>query len=57
VADEGTAVKNRTKTAKARPRGKPFEAGAPSANPIGRPKAKGLYINNTYSRCLRLGNI
>jgi hypothetical protein len=38
VSDEGTAVKNRRKTAKAKPRGKPFEAGAPSANPNGRPR-------------------
>jgi hypothetical protein len=32
------AVKNRDKTAKRRPPGKPLEAGAPSANPHSRPK-------------------
>jgi hypothetical protein len=32
------AVKKPSKTAKRKPSGKPFEAGAPSANPNGRPK-------------------
>jgi hypothetical protein len=35
---EDPAVKNPAKTAKRRPRGKSFEAGAPSANPAGRPR-------------------
>jgi hypothetical protein len=38
VGDDGTAVNNRAKTAKARPRGKAFEAGGRSANPNGRPR-------------------
>ena len=36
--EDSPAVKNGAKTVKRRPRGKPFEAGEPSANPNGRPR-------------------